>query len=168
MHSINLTPTSYVVLGLLERAGPTTPYELKGLVAASIGNFWSIPHSQLYAEPERLARAGYLSERREESGRRRREYSLTPAGRAALRDWRAEPTRQLPELRDLALLKLFFGADPKAIAPDQLAAHRQKLAEYEALREALGDDPELAGPARTLEAGIRHEREWVAYWEALR
>lgn len=164
---MDLTPTSYIVFGLLERAGRATPYELKGLVTASVGNLWSIPHSQLYAEPKRLARAGYLTEERERGGRRRRVYALTPKGRAALRAWRAEETTALPELRDLALLKLFFGADPATIAPPQLAAHRTKLAEYEALHASMADDPSLAGPARTLEAGIAHEREWISYWERL-
>ena len=46
-----------------------------------MGGFFSIPHSQLYAEPERLARAGYLRERREQTGRRRKHYSLTEKGR---------------------------------------------------------------------------------------
>jgi DNA-binding PadR family transcriptional regulator len=167
MAEINLTPTSYIVLGLLDRAGPATPYELKGLAAASVGNFWSIPHSQLYAEPKRLAKAGYVSEERERGGRRRRIYELTAEGRAALRAWRAEPTAALPELRDLALLKVFFGADPAKIAADQVAAHREKLAEYEALHASMEDEPKLSGPARTLEAGIGHEREWVSYWERL-
>src|SRR3954467_2762753 len=165
---MTLTPTSYIVLGLLEQAGSATPYELKGLVAASVGNFWSIPHSQLYAEPKRLATAGYLAEHRETSGRRRRTYSMTEAGRQALSAWRAEPTDELPELRDLALLKLLFGADPGLLAPRhappparKLAAHESRLAESGAVRAALGS----GGPARTLEAGIAHEREWVAYWK---
>src|SRR3954467_3593070 len=147
-----LTPTSYVVLGLLAEVARATPYELKSLVGAGVGNFWSIPHSQLYAEPARLAAAGYVDEQREETGRRRRTYSLTNAGRDALAAWRAEPTDALPELRDLALLKLFFGADPKFVAEHQLPAHEAKLAEYEAVHQALTGDPALAGPARTLEA----------------
>ena len=65
---IQLTQTSYVVLGLVDQAGEATPYDLKQIVAATIGNFFSIPHSQLYAEPERLAKAGYLTERRERTG----------------------------------------------------------------------------------------------------
>ena len=44
--------------GLVGQAGEATPYDLKQIVAATIGNFFSIPHSQLYAEPERLAKAG--------------------------------------------------------------------------------------------------------------
>ena len=162
---MRLTPTSYVVLGLLERAGKATPYELKGLVTASVGNLWSIPHSQLYAEPKRLAGAGYVTEQRERGGRRRRTYELTPKGRSALSKWRDETTDVLPELRDLALLKVFFGADPAMIAPEQLAAHRAKLAEYEAIHASMAAVPSLSGPARTLEAGIAHEREWISYWE---
>jgi DNA-binding PadR family transcriptional regulator len=162
LQEISLTPTSYIVLGLLEWAGRATPYELKALAAQSVGNFWSIPHSQIYAEPERLARAGYVTVERERGGRRRRTYELADRGREALTAWRDEGTDELPELRDLALLKVFFGGDPALIAPRQLAAHRAKLAEYEALRAALPP-----GPASTLGAGIAHEREWVKYWERL-
>ncbi len=163
---VNLTPTSVIVLGLIERAGEATPYDLKTMVAASVGNFWSVPHSALYAEPERLVRAGYLSERRERGGRRRRRYSLTERGTQALERWRGEPTAELPELRDLALLKVFFGADPAQVAAAQLDSHRSKLEHYEALRAA--DDGSLPrGPALTLAAGIRHEREWIDYWKRL-
>src|SRR5262245_44355073 len=110
---IRLTPTSYIVLGLIEASGEATPYDLKQAVAGSLGNFWSLQHAQLYTEPQRLAKAGYLKERREEGGRRRRHYSITAEGRAALSAWLAEPTDELTELRDLALLKIFFGGDPR-------------------------------------------------------
>ena len=161
--SVRLTPTSYVVLGLLDQLGPSTPYDLKRAVAAGLGNFWSFPHTQLYTEPERLAEAGLLAERREESGRRRKEYSLTAAGRRELEAWRGEPTAELPELRDVAMLKVFLGADPRPIAAMQLEAHRQKLAEYEELKAAdTGDGPR--GAWHTLDAGIGHEREWIRFW----
>ncbi len=154
------------MLGLLDMSGEATPYELKQAVANTLGEFWSVQHAQLYSEPERLARAGYLRERREEGGRRRKRYSLTAKGRQALEEWRETPTDQLSELRDLALLKLFFGAEPRGLAEAQLAVHRRKLAEYEAARE---NDPGTGprGPWRALESGIGHEREWVRFWEAL-
>ena len=57
---IRLTPTSYIVLGLLEAAGEATPYDLKQMVAVSLGNFWTLQHAQLYTEPERL---GWLPQR---------------------------------------------------------------------------------------------------------
>ena len=155
------------MLGLLEWSGEATPYELKQAVAMTLGHFWSVQHAQLYSEPERLAKAGYLSERREEGGRRRRRYSLTAKGKAALAEWREEPTDQLSELRDLALLKLFFGADPAELGEAQLEAHRRQLAEYEAMRRMDPGDG-TRGPWLALDSGIGHEREWVRFWEGLR
>lgn len=164
---LRLTPTSYIVLGLLEAAGEATPYDLKQMVAASLGNFWSLQHAQLYSEPERLAGAGYLEERREAGGRRRRHYRITARGRAALEAWLAEPTEELTELRDLALLKVFFGADPGAMAEAQAPAHQRKLKEYEELQRNLsGEMP--PGPALSLEAGLLYERTWLRFWSKLR
>jgi PadR family transcriptional regulator AphA len=161
-----LTPTSYIVLGLLEVCGEATPYDLKQLLAGSVGNFWTVQHSALYAEPERLAGGGYVSERREQGGRRRRRYRVTAKGRRALRDWAAEPTADFTELRDPGLLKLFFGADPAKLAAPQLDAHTAKLAEYESLHAAM-DGAGPKGPRLALEAGIAHEREWVRFWKRL-
>ena len=166
IQSMQLTATSFIVLGLIERAGEATPYDLKQRVAGTIGNFWSVPHSQLYAEPERLSNAGYLVERREQGGRRRRLYSLTDRGREALEAWRAEPTAELPELRDPGLLKLFFGADARPLAAVRRDAHQAKLDAYEAQRARDGGE-EPRGPWRALEAGIAHEREWVRFWSEI-
>ena len=166
-NALRLTPTSYVILGLLELlGGEATPYELKRAAASSVGNLWSLHHAQLYSEPERLATAGLLSETREQSGRRRRRYSVTAAGREALRAWRAEPTEAFTELRDLGLLQLFFGADPARLATVQLAIHERKLAAYEEMRRGAADAPG-SGPLLALEAGIGHEREWVRFWRRL-
>jgi PadR family transcriptional regulator AphA len=166
LQEIRLTPTSYIVLGFLEIAGESTPYELKKAVAVSVGNFWSLQHAQLYTEPERLAKAGYLTENRERGGRRRKRYALTDRGRQALEAWRREPTAELSELRDPGLLKLFFGADPAELAAVQLEAHRRKLREYEELRAAdPGTGPR--GPWLTLDAGIAHERVWIRFWSGV-
>jgi PadR family transcriptional regulator, regulatory protein AphA len=159
-----LTPTSYIVLGLLELAGEATPYRLKQMVAGSVGYFWTLQHAQLYTEPQRLAEAGYVSETREETGRRRKHYALTARGRAALDEWRSEPTSELAELREPAVLKLFFGADPKRLAAVQLEANRTRLAEYEAIRASIPDDAP-SGPRRALEMGIRVEQAAIAFWE---
>src|SRR5215207_8562458 len=104
----DLTPVSYVVLGLVARDGPSTPYALKAAVGRGIAHFWQFPHSQIYAETERLAGLGLLAEEREHTGRRRRSYRITPEGRAALSAWLAEPAAEPPQLRSLGLLKLFF------------------------------------------------------------
>jgi PadR family transcriptional regulator, regulatory protein AphA len=160
---IRLTPTSYIVMGFLAAMTEATPYELKQAVAASVGNFWTLQHAQLYSEPDRLAEAGFLTRKREETGRRRKRYRLTARGRRALEDWLGAPVHQVTELRDLALLKLFFGADPGVLAPTQLDAHRRKLAEY----EGLADQEMPAGVRLALESGLGHEREWVRFWEEM-
>ncbi len=161
---LRLTDTSYAVLGLLDACGPSTPYRLKQVAQGSIFHFWSIPHTQLYTECARLAREGLLDERREASGRRRRVYSLAAAGREALERWRADPQAELYELRDPGLLKLFFGADPGALAKTQVERHRARLSAYEEML-ASGDMP--TGMRLSVESGIGHEREYVRFWSRL-
>jgi PadR family transcriptional regulator AphA len=160
---IELTPTSHIVLGLLSMLGEATPYDLKRMVSVSVGQFWTLPHSQLYSEPARLARAGYVTEQQEPDGRRRKLYSLTARGAAALEEWLAVITPEPYVLRDPALLKLFFGADARELASDQLETHRRKLAEYEALGEQDTGEGRR-GPWLALELGTRHERETVRFW----
>ncbi len=161
-----LTATSYIVLGLVEAGEPATPYDLKQAAQASVFHFWTVPHTQVYSESRRLAEAGLLDEQQEEGGRRRRVYRMTRAGREALDAWRAEPADSLYELRDPGLLKLFFGADPTALAAHQLAAHQQRLGEYEALMAAGAG--ELPGGMRlALESGIAHERVFIGFWKQL-
>jgi PadR family transcriptional regulator AphA len=157
-----LTEASYIVLGLLELAGQATPYDLKRVAQLSTSNFWSIPHTQLYTECARLAGAGLLDEQREQTGRRRRTYSLTERGRELLERWRGEPTSELYELRDASTLKLFFGGDPAELAASQLESHRRQLEVLERLRASLPDAPR--GQLLALECGIGHEREFIRFW----
>ena len=162
-----LTQTSYVVLGLLRHAGEATPYDLKQMVAATIGGFFNIPHSQLYAEPERLAKAGYLRETREQKGRRRKHYSLTATGEAALDEWLRTPTGELYELRDPGLLKLAFGSNPAALARTQLEAHERRLGELRAMARMLDLADAPKGQLLVAEAGIGHEKEYIRFWKRL-
>ncbi len=160
-----LTETSYIVLGLLELSGRATPYDLKRVAQLTTSNFWSIPHTQLYTECARLAIAGLLDEHREQSGRRRRTYSLTARGRELLEQWRDAPTAQVYELRDASTLKLFFGGDPTALAVSQLEAHRRLLETYERLLATMTDAPR--GQVLALECGIGHEREFIRFWSSV-
>src|SRR3954469_24804720 len=110
-----LNPSSYVVMSLIKAAGEATPYELKALLEKSIANFWPVPHTTFYAEPARLAEAGYLSERQEAGGRRRKLYALTEKGLAALEGWVHAEDYPPPQLRDDGALRIFAGADPVPI-----------------------------------------------------
>lgn len=166
---VALSPVEVVVLGLVRAAGSATPYDLKAGVAGTLGYFWEFPHSQLYAAPDKLVSRALLVVEQEEGGRRRKSYSITPAGEAALERWIADPPLDLPEYRIPSLLAIFFGADPKAVATQLLPLHRARLEEYEALiavgEQQLPSAPQ--GPLVALRSGVAAERTWIAYYEEL-
>jgi PadR family transcriptional regulator AphA len=178
MSSDRLTPTSYLVLGLLAREGASTSYDLERHVAATLGNFWSFPHTLLYTEPARLAALGLVSEAREGGGRRRRLFDVTESGRAALVSWLDRPSVEPTELRDPGLLQLFFAdlASPAArlrLAREQLAVHEAKLAGYQedARRERV-DGHAVRGQrtieqwrGETLVMGQLYEAAAVRFWQ---
>lgn len=158
--SIKLTVPSYVVLGLVDAIGEATPYDMKQLAALSLDHFRSVRHAQLYSEPERLAAAGYLEVRSEQTGRRRKHYSITERGAEALKNWLAEPSDPITELRDEGLLKIFFGAEPQRVAHEQLDQHKRRLEQFEQLLELSG--PFMTGGQRiALRAGIQNEKFWI-------
>ncbi|MEY9845145.1 DNA-binding PadR family transcriptional regulator [Streptacidiphilus sp. BW17] len=171
------SPSGYVVLGLIARHGPMTPYELKARTEESVQFFWPIPHAQLYRIPARLAELGLLHEEAEEDGRRRRVFHLTDAGHAALARWLANPHAPEPETRDPAQLKLFFAdlggpGDVVALAKARAAQHRRWLDLYEGrlaeLDQAAQHDGEQSlARRRILTLAAAHERAYVDYWESL-
>ena len=178
MSSERLSATSYLVLGLLAREGPSTPYELERHVGATLGNFWSFPHTLLYSEPARLAGLGLVTETRDRDGRRRRVFTITQAGTHALAAWLDRPRAEPTQLRDLGLLQLFFAdlAPPAArlrLAEQQLAIHRAKLLAYQE-DARLERRPGVPGRGQrtvehwrgvTLPMGLLYERAAVDFWE---
>lgn len=106
--SPTLDPPAYLVLGMI-RLGARSGYEIKQAVELSLRFFWTISPAQIYPSLERLERAGFIRGKSEPIGRRRRRtFTITNAGKTALREWLR---RQAPipfELRDIGLVKLFF------------------------------------------------------------
>lgn len=165
--SIKLTVPSFVVLSIVKTFGEVTPYQMKVFAAASIDNFRPVKHAQLYSEPDRLADAGYLSVKREESGRRRKLYRITPAGTKAVEDWLKEPAESKLEVRDEAMLKIFFGADPIPIAQQCATMHEQTLAELEQTLAAFCGVFMPSNQRLMLRAGIEIRRAWASTWRAI-
>jgi PadR family transcriptional regulator, regulatory protein AphA len=167
--AIRLSPISYVVLGLVGLRGPSTPYQLKRAVGRSITHFWPFPHSQLYDEPQRLSAAGLLVEEREESGRRRRTYALSKAGRKALETWLRQPPDAVFEMRDMAVLQLFFSdfmktEDLVALARAQTKLYEQRLVEYDVIAERNAGRPGRARRMASLDLGRRMARATLGFW----
>src|SRR5664280_1529442 len=180
MSTDQLSPTSFLVLGLLAREGPSTPYELKHHVAETLGAIWSFPHALLYAEPPRLVAQGLATEEQELTGRRRRTFSITDDGLTSLQAWLERPSRDSTELRDVGLLQLLFANvgshDTRhQIATDQLAIHRGKLvgSEQDETSEVLqGEPPSSADKpehwrGQALHMGVLYERAAVDFWEGV-
>lgn len=90
----DLNPTSYLILGMLT-SGDWSAYEIAVLVGRGLDDVWARADRQRYNAPKRLLEKGLVSARTEATGKRERTvYSITSAGRRALRDWLA--TESLP------------------------------------------------------------------------
>jgi DNA-binding PadR family transcriptional regulator len=172
-----MSTLGYALLGLLAR-GPHTGYELTGLMREPVGFFWAARHSQIYPELARLEERGLVTHEVVEQQERpdKKVYSITAAGREALREWLAEPVRERP-VRDELVLKAYslWMADPKravALFREQEARHAERLRRYEELRSWMErewgedlervDSPRFAGYA-ALWRGIGYEREYVEW-----
>lgn len=169
MAASSLNPTAASLLGFLHY-GPMTGWDLVATAQTVIGSYWTLTQSQVYRELTAMARAGLVAEGAR--GRRdRKPYSLTDAGRAAFSEWvRREPGPET--IRFPLLLTIVFG---RHLAPARLAeivaqhraAHRERLARYEAMRAAAlnaADEPDVYGMA-TLDFGLHYERavlDWFA------
>lgn len=158
---------------MIAMRGPSTSYDLKRAIGRSVGYFWNFPHAQLYSEPKRLQEAGLLVLHEEESGRRRKIYSITEEGSVALRAWLAEPVNEHFEMRDIAEIKLFFSelagpGDVARLAREQVHQHERRIDEYERMRERYGDIPELAGRMITLDLGLGMEYAALEFWKSVR
>lgn len=120
----------YGILGFLSYAS-MFGYELKRFMDGSIQHFWPAKLSQIYMTLKDLEAEGLVVSAVEQGdeGPDRRRYTLTPAGRSALKQWLAEPPAAPSAHRDGFLLKLFFSAsaDPRAVAASlRVALHQHE------------------------------------------
>ena len=102
-----LNTTSFAMLGMLA-IRPWSTYELAKHVDRSLRPLWPRARSNLFNEPKKLVAHGLAVATSETVGRRPRTvYSITPAGRRALRVWLGSPGEG-PVLEFEQLLKVFF------------------------------------------------------------
>jgi DNA-binding PadR family transcriptional regulator len=102
-----LNTTSFAMLGMLA-IRPWSTYELAKHVDRSLRPLWSRARSNLFNEPKKLLAHGLALATEEMVGRRPRTvYTITPAGRRALRRWLGTPGEG-PVLEFEQLLKVFF------------------------------------------------------------
>jgi DNA-binding PadR family transcriptional regulator len=127
-----------------------------------------------------LALLGLAVETRENEGRRRRVFTITPRGLAALGAWLDRPSAAPTELRDPGLLQLFFAdlASREArlrLAEERLEIHRAKLRAYSEddrlqawlTRSSAGQRTVEHWRGETLQMGLLYEAAAVTFWEGV-
>jgi PadR family transcriptional regulator AphA len=155
MSSLKLTPFSYAVLTLVGEGG-AGPHDIVRMMRRG-RVYWTAPESQYYAEPKRLAEAGLLTAATQ-PGRThaRTHYTLTDAGRAALREWLATPARFARIQNEPVVRVLASEYADRGVLLAGLEALREEIAELKAgLGEAAAIEPELPHRERALRLNRR-------------
>jgi DNA-binding PadR family transcriptional regulator len=152
---------------------PMTGYELAKTFDSSIGFFWKADHQQIYRELSRLRDRGHIQGREVvQSGKPNKlVYTLTPEGRAALRQWAARPSSP-SSIKDDLLVRLYAldSIDIEPLRTDLMARleyHRDRLSRYERILKKRFSEgttsPADTGKLLLLRMGLRYERaaaEW--------
>ncbi|MGE0433434.1 MAG: PadR family transcriptional regulator [Planctomycetota bacterium] len=167
--------TRFAILGMLSIRGPCTGYDIKKEIEASISYFWNESYGNLYPILRRLEQESLATcTVQEQTGRPNRNvYTVTAAGRHALRAWLTEDPDPAP-VRNELLLKLFFG---RHLGIDGAILHLMKFQLQESARlehlldiermvlETSASQPDFPFSFSTLRMGIimsRARLEWAA------
>src|SRR5262249_21482088 len=120
-----MTPTSQAILGLLSIV-PMSGYDLAQAAERTVGRFWPVSKSQVYAELARLEPLGLVqgTEIAQERRPDKRVVRLTERGEEALDAWLESDDLAAPRFRLPFLLKIFLG---HRAAPGRSAALLQEV-----------------------------------------
>ncbi|MEV5573387.1 PadR family transcriptional regulator [Spirillospora sp. NPDC052269] len=167
-----------VLAALLD--GEASGYDLAKNFDAGVANFWMATPQQLYRELERMSGEGLIEARIVQQERRpnKRLFSLTDAGRRALREFTAAPPRP-GAIRDELMVKVqaVDDGDVEAVMEavrERMAWAEAKVARFERLRARMLDgrtedehlaEAERVGPYLTLMRGLEFERENLRWGE---
>jgi PadR family transcriptional regulator AphA len=150
MSTPKLKPFSYVVLALVGDHGAGA-HDIAAMMARS-PVYWAAARSQWFAEPKRLETLGLLAAQ-PAPGRThaRTYYTLTDAGREALRDWLARPAR-FTRMQNEPAIRLLAGdlIDDRTIV-HSLRGLREEIEQLDAsLQQSLQIAEQIPARARYL------------------
>lgn len=160
---------AHAVLTIVALRGSATAYQIEGMLEQLAGEFWSVPHTQVYRLCEQLAQSGLLRAKQEAVGRRRRVFALTGKGRNTITRWVRTPTERSMEIRDVAHLKLMASAlstseDVRNLARTQIASYRRRLRGLDEIESRHGARPELALQLQSVRMGRAVYQAALAFW----
>lgn len=105
----SLTELEGAALAIIAREGPVTPYAVKESFRNSPSEFWSGSAGAVYPLVNRLEKRKLIAAKTDKAdGRARREFSITPAGRAAMKEWLTDAGRASGMGFDPLRTRLFF------------------------------------------------------------
>ncbi len=137
-----ISQSQFALLGLLN-LGPMSGYDLRQLIAWSVGHFWNEGYGQIYPTLKKLAAEGLVERATEQKQGKpdRHVYSLTEAGvNDCGRGCGESPQPAVP--RNELLLKVFFGGlVPMEITREHIEEHRRLhaalLETFEGIRQRI-------------------------------
>jgi DNA-binding PadR family transcriptional regulator len=160
----DLVPSAYMAMAMI-RDGVTTGYQIKKVLENVASFVWSASHGQIYPELRRLEGEGLIVGREvAESGRLRREYSLTEAGEVELRRWLEDPAEPSLWLRNEGLLRLMLvDWDDRDLARKNL--HELRRMSEKRLEAIRSFTPPRERGRRIQQLGVRLLEETVSWCE---
>ncbi len=169
----------HAILGFLNYR-PYSGYDLKKIFDHSVRHFWSADQSQIYRTLNRLTENGWVEMEiiPQDDRPNRKEYRITPAGRAELLAWLAG-TPPLQPARSAPLIQVFFSGQ---LSNEQILAQfegyaaimRALLKQYQQVPEYIDEfQQQIPCPREhffwnlTLENGIANMRTNLAWAESV-
>ena len=135
---------------------PWTGYELTQQVRRSLRFIWRSSEGHLYREQRRLVDLGWATVEQEPAGQRTRSrYTITNAGRAALRDWLATEPEE-PHFQIEGILRTFFGdqGTDEQLATAMLSTAQAARSMLDEMHGFVDDYLADGGPLWMLEQGV--------------
>ena len=170
-------PLSHAILGFLEYQ-PMSGYDLKKYFDLSITHFWSATQSHIYKALEALEKDGFVeSQIIPQTGKpNRKQYQITPVGRAELRRWVATPL-SIETHREAWLIQVFFAhgitnAEIANLFEQRIQAMRQHLLECQVAQAHIDENYKEVRIERlhvlwqlTLDYGVDYYKNEIAWLE---
>lgn len=170
-------PLTHAILGFLEYV-PMTGYDLKKRFDQSVSHFWSATQSHIYKALETLEADGMVTaEIIQQQGKpNRKQYQITGAGRAELRQWLATPL-PVESPRQAWLIQVFFASsltnqEIAALFEKRIEALRVYLAACQTAQETIDQNAQRVGIKRlsdlwqlTLDYGMNYYENEITWLE---
>jgi len=135
------------ILAVLDRQS-MHGYDVRREIESDLGSEWSVNYGQVYSTLERLVRDGLVVQSDTVAvtdAPDRKLYTVTPAGRTALKEWFLTPVGAGETHRDEIFAKLMLGVTSEIDVSDIIQVQRKselrRIAELTSLKESM--DPAL-------------------------